>query len=164
MKKLNKNTYTIVLLLTIFCLYSGVLKAQQPTHNTVNQDTVASSRLAKRLSVSRERARQIQWAFNFRNEDIEKLMKDKTLDPKEKQQQLRQLLAQRRMVVDATLNKAQKQQLKNSLPADTAKMQAQREAMSQRHREQLSRTPHQESKVIPMEILKPAKQPSTKQQ
>jgi hypothetical protein len=125
---------------------------------------VPDSAATTKISISKARATQLQWAFNFHNAEINKLMKDNTMDAKERQQLLKQLLDQRRQVVAAILTPVQKEQLKQSMPVDSVKAQARRDAIILRHQQQLNRTPHQESQFIPTEVLKKSKSPSVNQQ
>jgi hypothetical protein len=157
MKKQKYIIYIKALLLALsICLYSETLRAQNnQTVKSATQDSATVNPIAKRIANSRKMA--IEQAFN--NEGVKQLMKDSTLSSQQKLQQLKSILAQRRQLLSTILSKEEKAQLNQT---GNANLQDRNNAIVQRHQQQLDRTPHQQSQTIPIDVLKPAKLPSSK--
>ena len=117
MKQWIQSKYKMLLLLLLLLTAGTALKAQ--TKVADDADTVTNN-LSKRLSVSKEKARQIKDALNYHQDDIARIMQDSTLAPDEKDRQLKLMLADRRRKVDSVLMPARKERLRQ-LQTDTLK-------------------------------------------
>lgn len=162
---MNKQTHYInmkyMVVILSFCLCSKVTKAQDNQSAGSISDSSAINQLAARLSISKEKTAQIRQAFNARRENIDQLAKDTAMNAKQKQQQLKSLLAQRKQIISMAISPAEKEQLKQ---INATAQQNRQQTIQQRHQQQLARMSHQQSQTIPMDVLKPKILPSAKQQ
>lgn len=146
MNKLNQ-IFISLFLLAAFSFYCINAQAQDimPQANT-DSSTI---KMAAQLSISRNEAKQIQAAYNYRHPEIDRLVKEGTMNPKERVRQLRQLLSERRSQLDVAVPTAKKEQLKSIQAATHAEIQAKLDSIKQRHIQQVGRMPHTQSLISP---------------
>jgi hypothetical protein len=142
-----KKIYEPIIITGLLLCFCSMAQAQTTSDSNI-------AKLAAILSVSTEKAQQIQAAYNYRHLEISKLMKDKSISPKDKQKQLKQLLAERRQKLNAVVSPAEKEALSNSDTALTAHLQAKAAAVKQRHQQQLNRMPHTQTNSLPSSSVK----------
>lgn len=102
----------------------------------------AKVHLARKLSISTQKAAAVQAAYGYRHEDIIKLMKDHKLPPAERQTRLKVLLNQRQHQIDSLLTPQQKTLLNTEQSEVISKANAHRRQMEQRHEQELNKVPH----------------------
>jgi hypothetical protein len=128
--------YQKTLLLAFFMFSAIVLKAQSP-------DTAsANARMAAGLSVSREKASQIREALTFRQDELRKLITDKSLSPETKRAKIAGLQKERQHRIDAVLTPQQKALLAQHYSELSKSIAARRAAIERRPVTDTSRTPH----------------------
>jgi hypothetical protein len=142
MKKLNHRY--IIVSSVLLCLCHIVTFAQ----DTQQPADTSTAKLAARLSISQERAGQIQAAYNYQHEGLIQLMNNKTVKPPARQRQFQYMLADRQKKIDVAITLAEKAQLIIADSALIARMQAQAAEIRQRHEQQLNRMPHRVSDSI----------------
>lgn len=138
MKKLKYHYIIITGLL--FCLCQKVTLAQGSSQSTTSDSSII--KLAEHLSISQERAQQIQAAYNYHYEGIKRLVMDESVKPDMRQQRLKQMLSERQQKVDTVVTPTEKARLASADSALIARMQTKIEAINQRHQQQLNRLPH----------------------
>lgn len=113
MKKLTLHIFTVIAAITVL---SPKVHGQQ----TLKDSTIIKS-IAGDLSVSEIRAGQINAALSHNRSALEKVIKDKTMDQKVRNDLIKKLLEERRSQIDITLSKSEKEQLKNFQTANAGK-------------------------------------------
>jgi hypothetical protein len=135
MKNFIKVYRALLLLTIVFLLVTMSLKAQTRADSAVNN-------ISGRLSVSKEKARQIYAANNYKRAEFEKLMKDNSRKPGDKQRQMKRLMAERKHMVDSVMTPAQKAALLPDSNTLKQKMAAHREEIMKRHEAEMDKVPH----------------------
>lgn len=143
MKQLFKHTYQYFLVLGILLTTNASLKAQSTAVDTT------SDKLAKTLSINKEKAKQIQSALNYRHEEITNVMKDPNIKPADKQKQLKRLFADRKHKIDSTMTPALKQKLNELRADDIKKENDRRAAFEKKHEQDMEKTPHKRTLKTP---------------
>jgi len=110
-----------------------------------NAQTLADSavnNIASKLSVNKEKARQIYAATTYNRAEIDRLMKDDKRKPGDKQRQLQRLVAQRRHQIDSVLTPDQKKTLLSGNEDFKQKEEAHRQEVMKKHEAEMNRIPH----------------------
>jgi len=144
--KLHDKYTPYYLCLALLLLITTAANAQN--RGSKNTADSASAMIARKLSVSPAKAKQIQAAYSYKREDIIKLMKDTTLKGPVKMRLIKQLEAERRHHIDSTVTPAQKAAMiadKGDLQKKQMEMRAQ---ILKRHEEEMNRIPHQRTVKI----------------
>lgn len=97
--------------------------AQQQRGTQAPDDTVVAG-LARKLSVSNEKARKINTALHFREKEILATTRDSTLNPNERHIKLQRLFFERKRMIDSVMTKDDKQTVKRAF-ADVIQRQDQ---------------------------------------
>jgi len=139
MKHYHINYRCIITIVIVFT--TGLLKAQTNQSPTVPSDTV-TQKVAKRLVVSKEKAKQIQDAYSYRHKEIEKLMQDSTRKSKDKHRELARLMKERKLKIDSTLTPAQKQTLAQGQAGLQKAEIDRRNQLIRRHEIEMNNVPH----------------------
>ncbi|MDB5131501.1 MAG: hypothetical protein JWR02_1250 [Mucilaginibacter sp.] len=141
MKSILTGSYKygmVIVMLTI----SIQLKAQnKPDQNIPDSVT---QKLAERLGVSNEKAKQVQAAYGYKHDEIDRLMKDQARKPADKQRVLKRLMAERRQKIDSVLTVPQKETLKQSQGDLIQRETDRRNKLMQQHETEVNRIPHQQ--------------------
>jgi len=126
-----------MLLAVAFLFFNAVtLKAQTRTDSAVNN-------ISAKLSVSKEKARQIHDANNYKQAEIEKLLKDNKRKPGDKQRQLQRLLAERRHKIDSTMTSSQKEAMRQHNDDMKQKIAAHQAELMRKHEAEMNNVTHQ---------------------
>jgi len=135
MKRKKNIKYLLTALLFVFC--AGVKAQSRPAAS----DT-SDLKVARLLSVSPEKAKQIRAVFNFRHEEFQRLMLNTSLKPAEKDKQLKALFAERRRLIDSVLTPDQKRMLFQSVADLKAKQTEKFNSARQNNKTEMNKVPH----------------------
>lgn len=119
MKTLNVKILTMIAAMIL--LYVQSYGQQYPKKDP---DVTVKS-IARDFAVSDSRAKQISLALNYNAATLEKVIKDKKMDPKERGSLIKKLLDERRAHVNIILNSAEIEQLKSLQEARVARLRQQ---------------------------------------
>jgi hypothetical protein len=150
MKK-QLTAFLLMVILSTISTYPVKAQDKQDKNAAAAADS-GTNKLSKRLSIDKEKAGKIQAAYNFHRDDITLVMKNNTLNPAQKQAQLKRLLAQRRQQIDSLVTPAQKALLKQDQADILAKEDNRRRQVEQRHEQEINRVPHKRTmrrQVVP---------------
>jgi len=139
MKLYNQHTLHYLCLMLLF-LIASTAHAQNGTSKNTADST--SAKIAKKLSVSPEKAKQIQAAYNYNHDAIIRLMKDTTFKGVGKMRLLKKLQAERKHKIDSAVTPEQQAAMiadQGSLHKKQMEIRAQ---MIKRHEDEMNRIPH----------------------
>lgn len=139
MKSHNKHI-PYYLCLALLLLITNVVHAQ--SNSNKNTADSASAKIAQKLSVSPEKARQIHAAYSYNLDKITKLEKDTTLKGPGKIRLLNKLRTERKRQIDSTVTPAQKAAMIADQGDLYKKQMAARAQMIKRHEDEMNRIPH----------------------
>jgi hypothetical protein len=110
MKKLFIYILPVMLVLL---LMQTTTKAQNIINDADRQKALTNT-IGGRLNVNNQKANEMAVVLNYRRNEILELMKDKTMDPREKDKLLRYLFAQRNKKMDSVFTPMQKMMMVDS--------------------------------------------------
>jgi hypothetical protein len=138
MKKQHNHLLIYLFALTLLCLCPTISHAQNNNLETINDSSAI--KIANRLSISQNGAKQIQSAYNYRNTEISRLMKDSVANGIQQMQGLKQLVAERNQQLKILVSSSDRARLKGNDSLYTQVLSG----IKRRHALQLSRTPHRQ--------------------
>lgn len=159
MKSYNQHIPYYLCIMFLF-LIANMANAQ--SGNNKNTADSASAKIAKKLSVSPEKAKQIHEAYAYKHDEIVRLMKDSTFKGPGKMRLLKKLEVERKHKIDSTVTPAQKATMLADQGDLYKKQMQRREQLIKSHEEEMSRIPHKRTvKATSADTIKNKPKPKT---
>ncbi len=103
-----KKLFIYILPVMLVLLLMQTTTKAQNIINDVDREKTSTTKIGSKLNVNSQKAKDMAVVVNYHRNEILELMKDKTMDPREKDKLLRDLFAQRNKKMDSVFTPMQK--------------------------------------------------------
>lgn len=138
-----KAKYSITIILSAFI----TLKTAAQTKPAQARPDTSGKQLATQLGISKARAKKVAMAFNYKADEIQKLMRDTTMKPALRRQKLKELLDERRRLIGNVVTPGLRDTLNRKLGDREASAQQKRQAQLVRFEARLNSNGHKVHRV-----------------